>query len=218
MQKLENKTLQNFLERFIASLKYEKKYNYDNLINDQLDIPFIISSLYQSLKNNPSDYKEFISDLENYSDYGFRIEDSRNTYNGIIDVYVYLSKCLSEKDLGDCETPNYDYLLSFAYDERDYGYCMCTPDMEDYREDKQCCGHGCDAIFCEFLLQKISYIKRDSWNGDEHDYWVFEDEFYSNDEKLAVKKREEDREIEIRELKKRINEDSKRLAELEGEM
>lgn len=218
MQKLENKTLQIFLERFIKEMKHEKEYNHNNLINDQLDIPFIISSLYQSFKNRSSDYSEFISDLEKYPDYGFSIEDSRNDYNGIADVYIYLSKCLSEKDLGDDETPNYDYLLSFTYDFRDYGYCMCTPDMDDYREDKECCGHGCDATFCEFLLQKISYIKRDSWHGDEHSYWDFEDEFYLNDEELAAKKREEDREVMIKELKKRIEEDSKRLKELEGEM
>lgn len=218
MQKLENKTLQNFLERFIEAFKYEKEHNHNDLISDQLDITFIISSLYQSFKNNPSDYAEFISDLEKYPDYGFSIENSRNDYNGIIDVYIYLSKCLSEKDLGDNEMPNYDYLISFTYDFRDYGYCMCTPDMKDYREDKECCGHGCDATFCEFLLQKISYIKRDSWNGDEHDYWDFEDEFYLSDEELAAKKREEDREIEVKELKKRIEEDMKRLKELEREM
>lgn len=214
MQKLENKTLQNFLERFIDSLKNEKEHGHNDLISNQLDIPFIISSLYQSFKNNPSDYTEFILDLEEYSDYGFSIENSRNDYNGIIDAYVYLSK--EANDWQD-ETPNYDYLLTFTYDFRDYGYCMCTPDMDDYREDKHCCGHGCDATFCEFSLQKISYIKRDSWNGDEHDYWDFEDEFYLNDEELAVKKREEDREIEIRELKKRIEEYSKRLAKLEGD-
>lgn len=214
MQKLENKILQKFLERFIDSLKYEKEYDYNN----RLDIPFIISTLYQSFKNNPSDYKDFIIDLINYPDYGFRIEDSRNTYNGIIDVYVYLSKCLSEKDLGDNEMPNYDYLISFTYDFRDYGYCECTPDMDDYREDKECCGHGCDATFCEFLLQKISYVKRDSWHGDEYDYWNFEDEFYLNDEELAAKKREEDKERMIEELKNRINEYDKKLKELEGEM
>lgn len=217
MQKLENKTLQNFLERFIKSLKREKEYVHNDLISNQLDIPFIISSLYQSFKNNPSDYTEFISDLENYPDYGFSVENSRNDYNGIVDAYVYLSKYMSEEDLGDIQSPNYDYLLSFTYDERDYGYCMCTSDMEDYREDKHCCGHGCDATFCEFLLQKISYIKRDSWRGDEHDYWDFEDEFYLNNEELAAKKERKDREVEIRELRKRIEEDNKRLKELEGE-
>lgn len=212
MHKLENITLQKFLERFIDSLKYEKKYNYDNLINDQLDIPFIVSSLYQSFKNNPSDYEEFISDLENYPDYSFSIENSRNDYNGIVDVYIYLSKCCIEEDLIDNKSPNYDYLLSFTYDERDYGYCQCTPDMPDYREDKKCCGHGCDATFCEFSLQKIFYIKRDSWNGDEHDYWDFEDEFYQSDEELTERKREKDKERMIKELKNRIEEDVIRMA------
>lgn len=40
MRKLENTTLQKFLERFIKSLRYEKEYDYNNFINDQLDIPF----------------------------------------------------------------------------------------------------------------------------------------------------------------------------------
>lgn len=213
MQKLEDKTLQNFLERFVNELKYEVDYN-----ENKLDIPFIVSSLYQSLKNNPSDYAEFITDLENYPNYGFSIEDSRNTYNGIIDVYIYLSKWISNENPWDDECPKYNYLLSFTYDERHYGYCLCTPDMEDYREDKHCCGHGCDATFCEFSLQKISYIKRDSWNGDEHGYWDFEDEFYQSDEELAEKKREEDKKRMIKELKNRIEEDMKKLKELEGEM
>lgn len=38
MQKLENKTLQNFLERFIESLKDEKEHNYNELVNNDLDI------------------------------------------------------------------------------------------------------------------------------------------------------------------------------------
>lgn len=209
MQKLENETLQKFLEKFIETLEFEKEYRHKNMKKDNLDIPFIISSLYQSFKNNPLDYSEFISDLEKYPDYDFSIENSRNDYIGIADVFIYLC---------DEVMPDYDYLLSFTYDERDYDYCMCTSDMEDYREDKHCCGHECDATFCEFSLQKISYIKRASWHGDEHSYWDFEDEFYLNDEELAVKKREEDREIEIRELKKRIEEDNKRLKELKGDV
>lgn len=176
---------------------------------DNLNIPFIVSSLYQSFRNNPSDYSEFISDLEKYPDYDFSIENSRNDYIGIADVFIYLC--------GEV-MPDYDYLLSFTYDERDYGYCMCTPDMDDYREDKHCCGHGCDATFCEFSLEKILHIKRDSWNGDAHDYWKFEDEFYLNNEELATKKREEDKKRMIEELKNKIKEYDKRLKELKGEL
>lgn len=43
MKKLENNILQRFLDKFIEGLKSEIGCN--NLKNDQLDIPFIISSL-----------------------------------------------------------------------------------------------------------------------------------------------------------------------------
>jgi hypothetical protein len=44
MRKLENNILQRFLDRFVECLKSEIECN--TLKNDQLDIPFIISSLY----------------------------------------------------------------------------------------------------------------------------------------------------------------------------
>lgn len=53
-------------------------------------------------------------------------------------------------------------------------------------------------------------------NGDEHDYWKFEDEFYKENRELAEKEANESREREIRELKARIEADSKKLAELEN--
>ena len=86
--------------------------------------------------------------------------------------------------------------------------------MKDYREDKECCGHGCDADFCEFSLNKILKIVGGSWNGDEHDYWEFEDKFYEIDKELADKKVEEDKERMIRELKNNIESDRKKLCEL----
>ena len=110
--------------------------------------------------------------------------------------------------------PNYYYRICFSYDKRDWGYCECTPDMEDYREDKKCCGHGCDASFCSFSLHKINNIMSDSWHGDEHDYWDFEDKFYMDDKELADKKNKEETERKIRELQERISSDSKKLAEL----
>ena len=185
MQKLENKTLQIFLDRFVDGLKSELGCN--NLKNDQLDIPFIISSLYQSFKNHTDIFKDFIQDLCLYPDYNISILDY----------------------------PKYNYKLCFAYDTRNYGYCECTPDMPDYREDKHCCGHGCDAAFCKFSLHKVLHIASGSWEGDEHDYWEFEDEFYLSDKELDEKKEKEDREREIEELKNRIEADQKRLAELE---
>lgn len=89
--------------------------------------------------------------------------------------------------------------------------------MEDYREDKHCCGHGCDASFCSFSLHKIVNLGGDTWHGDEHDYWEFEDDFYKTDKELGEKKAEEDKVRMIRNLKETIEEATKKLAELESE-
>ena len=218
MQKLKNNTLQKFLDSFIDELKGEnedRKYYGTK----ELDIPFIISTLYQSFNTREDSYKEFILDLEKWSDYNIVIGESTNNYNGIIDVNVNLIKYSDEDDdeYNNYNSPNYDYQLCFSYDERHWGYCECTPDMPDYREDKHCCGHGCDADFCEFEIHKILHTMRDTWQGDEHDYWNFEDEFYMSDKELADKKVEEERQMIIKQLKNRIEADTKRLAELEQE-
>ena len=75
MQKLQNSTLQKFLDKFINELKRE---NSDREYHEtrKLDIPFIISTLYQIFNNNTDKYKEFISDIRNWSDYGIIIEKS----------------------------------------------------------------------------------------------------------------------------------------------
>lgn len=218
MQKLENYTLQKFLDKLIEELKREKEYS--RLKNDQLDIPFIISAMYQSFKNNTEKYEYFIADLDKYSDYGLYVEDSQNDYNGLIDIGITLVRYINDANdptFTDYDNPDYDYKFTLTYDERHYAYCECTPDMKDYRDDKGCCGHGCDASFCAFELDKIVHVVEDSWHGDEHDYWEFEDDFYKSDKELEEKKAKEDKERKIRNLKETIEEATKKLAELVGE-
>lgn len=222
MYKISNDTLQKFLDCFVEEVKRENTDRKRNGIHE-VNIPFILSTLYQSMNNDTEKYEDFIQNLEEYPDYNINIGKSKNDYNGIIDVSIHLFNYHEHEDEDEdydpytnYDCPNYNYLLSFSYDERNWGWCECTPDMPDYREDKHCCGHGCDASFCSFSLHKVLNIVSDSWHGDEHDYWEFEDEFYASDKELADKKREEDRAREIEELKNRISADSKRLAELEN--
>ena len=214
MYKLENYTLQKFLDNLIGELNREN-VDREQTGTKQLDIPFIISTLYQSFKNNPDKYNEFIEDLVEWSDYFIVMNESQNTYNGIIDVDVVLSKEYLESEF---ENPNYDYRFCFNYDNRHYGYCECTPGMPDYREDKHCCGHGCDAVFCEFDMNKVVHIASESWDGDEHDYWDFEEEFYASEEEIAERKLRVDRELAIKELKEKIAAEQKRLEKLEAEL
>ena len=218
MQKLENGTLQKFFDELIRAIKSEnEERRWHKKPKKELDIPFLISTLLQSMTKNEDKNKEFLSDLEKYSDYQITIHKSNNDWNGIVDAFVNLIKYTNDEDMRDCDIPDFDYELQFFYDERHWGYCQCTPDLEDYREDKQCCGHGCDATFCSFSLHKILNVTTDEWHGDEHDYWDFEDEFYKEDRELAEKKEKECKDREIVELKARIEADSKKLAELVGE-
>lgn len=215
MQILQNYILQKFLDKFINELKNYNDY-MKYLGTKELNIPFIISSLWQSFDKNTYKYEEFISDLEKWSDYQISIDESTNDYDGIIDVTVVLVDVNNSEYL-DIVYSNYNYRFEFSYDERLFGYCECTPDMPDYREDKHCSGHGCDASFCQFILYKVLHITKDTWHGDEHDYWDFEDEFYASDKELADKKAVEEKTRMINELKRRIEAESKKLAELEGE-
>lgn len=211
MQSLNNITLQKFIDKLIKYLKEENEKRSDLKLN----IPFIISTLYQSFKNDAFSYTDFIEDLDYYSDYCVLINEPDNSYNGIIDVLIELVK-YTDKDYCDYGCPDYSYKLSFSYDERYYGYCECTPDMPDYRKDKECCGHGCDADFCEFDLYKIIRTNHGSWQGDEHDYWDFEDNFYKTDEELHLKKQKEEKECKIEMYKKYIEEYTRKISELES--
>ena len=220
MQRLENPVLQKFIDELVEAFKREneeRKWHVEK--QQELDIPFLISSLYQSFKNNVDNYKDFINDLNVYSDYDICVDKSQNEWNGIVDVKIVLVKYdfSNEHDYDDNhDFADYHYTIQFETEDRNWGYCQCTPDMPDYREDKGCCGHGCDACFCEFDLYKVTKISHGSWQGDEHDYWDFEDDFYKTDEELLLKKQEEDKKCEIERCKKYIEEYTKKLSELLG--
>lgn len=207
-----NSTLQKFVTRLVNELKEDNETNrkYDET-KQLLDIPFIISTLSQSFENNEARYKEFITDLESwekqYYGYNLLIENPNDDYCEVVRVSVY----------PDCHYPAYKYQLRFYFDERYYGYCECTPDMPDYREDKKCCGHGCDAVFCAFTLNKVTEVEiaNELWNGDEHDYWEFEDAFYKNEKELLKEKEKRRKESEIERLKNDIEYAKEKLAELE---
>lgn len=212
LQKLQNDTLQQFFENFIDGLKNENQNRkYEELT--EWNIPFLVSIVYQSFQNETDVYKEFIADLQAYPEYHINFSDTAigDDY-ALIDAEIILAKYDAKEE--HMIYPEFAYKMCFEEEERLYGYCECTPDMPDYRADKQCCGHGCDASFCEFTLYKIRNIHKASWAGDEHDYWEFEDAFYEKDHALAEKRKQETKEREIQELREAIEIGKKRLAEL----
>ena len=193
-----------------------KKVNYEELskqlINDIIEelkyydieeerICFMISPLCQSIKNN----KEFLDDINNYI-YDITYKNSEEYLSiGILAIDLY--------DEVKDEYLNYIYEIEFSYDERLWGYCECSKEDKDYDERYKCCGHGCDWSAPKYSIRKIEQICTNSWEGDQHDYWDFKDNFYNVTEEEKEKEIKNNR---IKELEEMIKRCKKELDELKN--
>lgn len=205
MQHCGNETLQRFLENLITELKRN-----DDIVKTD-DIPFVVSSLYQRFRDKSGCIIDLLGDLKKYSDYNIIIESPSNNYDGICDIKIYLYR--NEIDFVYDEQ-DYHYVIEISIDERMWGYCQCEPGDKDYREDKQCCGHGCDWSAPSFTIYKVLELETHSWRGDEHDFWDFEDKFYESESELKEQKINIEKELEIKQIEERMKADEQRLKEL----
>lgn len=192
----------DFIKRVVEELKdknNERQYEQKTSIN----MPFVISALYQHLQDE--EFKPFLEDLSKHDYNIIYIDTNEGWYN-----YGKLHINLWEDD----SSIEYSYTINLSYDERSWGYCECEIGDDDYREDKGCCGHGCDWSAPAFNLIKEINLGYKNWDGDEHDYWNFEDEFYKSDEELAEEKERRDKENKIKYLEQQIKEMQIKLNEL----
>lgn len=207
-----NNTLQEFVGRLVETLKRENEYRKPD--EEPIDIPFLISNLCEDFNNSEKVYSDFIKDLRNCDSYSISIEEPSLGYwyeFCKVNIYFfYLNDCSDE------EETKFKYEIEFNCIERNWGYCECSPNDPDYREDKHCCGHGCDWNAPEFEIRKSYLVSKHSWDGDEHDYWDFEDKFYANDKEENEKKLLAEREYKIRNLKETIENAQKELKKLEN--
>ena len=212
MRYCSNSTLQTFTKILVDTLKEENKCRGTN--GEKINIPFLISALCQSFEKDESLYNQFIFDLETSAYYDILISDSNNDYYGICkaNIYFYETSCEENDYVNEL---NYKYEIDFTYCKRNYGYCECTSSDPDYREDKQCCGHECDWNAPRFEMRKSLLVSSQTWDGDEHDYWNFEDKFYANDDEENRKKELIEREYKIKNLKETIENAQKELKKLE---
>ena len=206
-----NITIQNFIERLVEVLKYENTYG--ELNGKKLDVPFLVSVLWQDLMDNYECYDEFCSDLRDCDDYDIVIGDDNYS---ICKVNVFLYND-TENDNWKCvEESDFRYEITFSYDERNWGYCEWRTDDKDYREDERGCGRGCDWDAPNVYIYKRELINDASWQGDQHDYWDFEDKFYLDNKKANEKRMKEERACKIRNLKETIENAQKELKKLEN--
>lgn len=207
--------MKSIISEFIEDVKKalieenEERKNYNE--KKQLDLPFIISSLQEGLFNN--ELVEFINDIS-INRYSLQYEDINNGYYdyGILNVSLFSQQIINDElHITDID---YTYSIIFCYDPRSWGYCQCKKSDKDYREDKDCCGHGCDWWAPAFRIVKEISIGSYNWNGDQHDYWEYEDSFYKSDKELSDEKERSDRERRIKELETNIKTMARELDEL----
>lgn len=181
--------MEKFIKEVIAAITREndeRKYDCDK---NALDIPFIISVITQHIKDK--EYETFLNDLNKYN-FSINYEDINIPY---CEDYGKLSITLFEENKINNEYHysdlGYTYGIILTTDKRDWGSCECSPEDDDYKEDKRCCGHGCDWDAPAFrIIKEIMIGHESSWNGDQHDFWDFENAFYKSDEELAKEKEE----------------------------
>ena len=195
MLKLKNDIFQELIDDVIEVFKRENEES-----DKKYDIPFLISILWQEFNNRPEHYKELEEDLKNSCDICI------NKFSEYPEILIYF-----------WDVQKLSYRIRFETDERYWGDCECNPDMKDYREDKKCCGHGCDWIAPAVTITKCCDIaSHHTWNGDEHDYWDFEDMYYKKEKEEATKKLIKTKKREIEYWKDVIKNAENKLEELEN--
>jgi hypothetical protein len=210
---MEQQIIDDFIKELVDQLEREnndRSYHKKKLLN----IPYIIAPLVQHLISET--YKDFLKDISSHSYFINYFDDNTEGYsNGYIEVNLYNK---SEEDCDDYYNPEcelHNYKIVFGKDQRHWGYCQCVPEDEDYRKDKDCCGHGCDWTAPTFKIEKTFSLGQNSWVGDQHNYWDFEDNFYASDKKLAEEKAKRDKEERIKYLQENIEIMQKELSEIQ---
>ena len=217
MQYCGNAIGQKFLDNLAREIADWNEANKPNPNTYEAPVPFYISALWNQFKFHSEKYKEFFEDVKN--EYSYQIIP--NEYGDMYMVNLW-SKTNQYEDFDEWLTPpdfkNYHYEFHFSYEERYLGYCECQPGDEDYNEDYQCCGHGCDWNAPAVRVYKCYDVDNGVWNGDEHDYWDFEDAFYKDDLELKARIEEEAKLQRIKELEKQIASYQNDLDKLKKEM
>ena len=87
----DNITIQKFIEQLVDALKYENTYR--ELNGKKLNIPFLLSALWQDLMDNYECYDEFCSDLRDCDNYDIVIGDD-NYYICKVNIFLSFIFCI----------------------------------------------------------------------------------------------------------------------------
>ncbi|MBX4152376.1 hypothetical protein [Paenibacillus lautus] len=190
-------------DQFIRALIDElNNVNQSERIGEEaspLDVCYIVSVVDQQIEQ----HHEFMETISKYRFHinGYEEDHSGGYTNG--EISILIEKPDEEKQSDYCHDAYYDYefIISFGFDERYWGYCQCEPGDHGYEVEHNCCGNGCDWTAPSFHITKAIRRGGGSWNGSEKDYWKYkrkfnENELNKNREVEELKKKQEREHIE----------------------
>jgi len=198
-------TKEQFIQDLINTLNDENENRINNN-KTSLDICFMVSVIDQQIEN----CKEFLDDITKNTYYinGYDEDYSGGYTNGKITILI---RKLDNNKEEYVDYYNYYYCIEFNWDERHLGYCECTSKDKNYNDKHKCCGIECDFIAPSLNISKIINLGNYSWEGQEKDYWRYEDQFkineqYKNKEiiKFRIKQKRKQLKDKIVKLKKEL--------------
>lgn len=162
---------------------------------------------YETLVQAKDKIEDLINDSEKYyMDIRYQEDKTDGYSDGSFEFHFY-EKPLSA-DYGWQSHLGYHYEMDLGYDERYWGYCECSPEMEGYNPVHKCCGNGCDWTAPRIEIRKISDIALHAFDGVERDIWELEKNWgkhTENHEEELRKQRLKQLEDQIKELEKEKN-------------
>nr|WP_297934888.1 hypothetical protein [uncultured Lachnoclostridium sp.] len=192
--------VERFFKQLINEIKELNSYRDDKT---KLNIPFLIAPLAQDINLHFEKYTDFAEDIRDIETVGVEVINNDGYEQVRANIWIE-------------ENEKYYYQILFDSNPVYSGYCECKPTDNGYREDKQCCGYGCDWDEPTVKVSKVLLISDHDWEGTEHEYWDFEDEFYDKDDKAKNEKHKRENKIRANFLQSEIKRMQKELENLEN--
>jgi hypothetical protein len=172
--------------------------------------------LVSVIEQNIEAFDDFINDItiHKYCVNGYDEDNSQGYTNGRIRILIEKPDDEKESDYMVDAYYDYCYYIEFLYDERNWGYCECSPEDEGYNEEHNCCGCGCDWIAPSFRLTKEISMGGASWNGYARDYWEYKEKFYNSEKNKNEEVEKYQKEQRRKSLKEQIERLKAELKEL----
>lgn len=201
-------------EKFISDLIAElNRENESRVCNDKspVDVCFVTSVVDQQLDN----CKKFLDDITEHTYCINGYEKDTEDYYSNGKVRILIEKPESERESNYMFDAFYDYCyyIEFTEDERNWGYCQCSPGDNGFNEEHGCCGNGCDWHAPEFRIEKVISLDSGRWSGSESDYWEYKKRFESKEqnkndevEKYKIEEKRKYLQEQIADLKKKLAE------------